>query len=219
MNQYGLKNSDPAFQQGPAHQITPDEIDRYEIYNIIKPSIGTASIGTASGTAASLTLAAVANPDYPRNLLLSPTGQAGTIVITGKNQFGEDVTETLSAAAAATDAGTVVFATVTSGAITKPGSAGTIHLGVAAGTASDSPIFGLPFKVGGTADVKRATWIDNGAAVTLGVNGAAPSVNTVVASHSVRVEVSGGIAIADDFVIWAKPTYDASSDTESQAGL
>lgn len=225
MSQYGIKNIDPGFYHdpvagGPQYQITPDEIDRYEIYQVLKPSVGTAYIGSAAGTAASPTFdidAAV--PDYPRNLLLSPSGTAGTVVITGVDQFGNSITETLSAAGGATDAGTLVFGSVTSVTVSKPAAAGTVHLGVASGTASDSPLLGLPFKIGATSDVKRGLWIDNGTGTFLDVDGSAPTIHVNTDTHSVRVEVSGGIAAADDFIIWAKPTYNANSDTAPQAGI
>lgn len=221
MNQYGLKTSDPAFQRGASHQVTPDEVDRYEIYNVIKPGAGTAAVGTvAAGTGTSGSLTLVANDlDYPRNLLVSPSGATSTVVATGVNQFGEPVSETMSAASGATDAGTAIFSRVDSVTYTKSSTAGTIHLGVASGTAADSPLLGLPFKIGGTADVKRALWIDNGTTKQLSVGGAAPSLIVNTDTHSVRVHVAGGIAAADDFVIWAKPTYDASNDSQPQAGL
>lgn len=217
MSQYGIKNVDPAFQSNAGFQITPDEIDRYEQFIILHPGVGTATVGTASGSGASGAITLLqTNMDYPRNLQVIATGLVGTVVINGQDQFGGTLTETISGG---TSVGTSVFARIGTATYTKPASAGTIEIGYAIGTSAASPLFGLPFRVGSTADVKTATWIDNDVAKQLNVNGAAPGITVNTNTHSVRIEVSGGIAAADSFVIMAKPSYNASGDNKPQAGL
>src|SRR5260221_569098 len=143
----------------PTLAITPDEIDRYEVVTIVNPNTLTANafIGTyaVAGTSAANSLVIVnAIPDWPRNLEYSITGtgagMAGTTTVTGRDQFGSVITETISIGTASnggTTAGTKVFAQVTSGTHnfgTAVGN-GTARLGL--GTTGTTAMFGLPFKV------------------------------------------------------------------------
>jgi hypothetical protein len=195
------------------YRVSPDEMDMVRQYIILNPSVSATYVGT-SISASPVAITAIANRlDYPRNLLLSVTGVAGgmggTAVINGKDQFGNIITESIgfgSAAGGGTVAGTKVFATYTDGTFTPQGLGGTalatVNLGVAIGTSSTSPIFGLPDKLGGTSDIKAVTWID---ADTAKQHGAASHAD--VANSAVRIEVAGGIAAADSFVVTYKPTF------------
>lgn len=218
MSQYGLKNIDPAFQSHVGYKVTPDEIDRYERYTILHASAGTKEVGTAAGTAVSGVVDLTNTQlDYPRNLQVIATGKVGTVVISGQDQFGGSITETI---AGGTTVGTLVFARVGTATYTKATGAGTIEVGYASGTTSASPLFGLPFKVGGTADLKKATWLDSDASKPMTNGGtASPAVEVDTDLHAVRLEVTGGIAAADSFDLWFRPSYNASSDTDEQAGL
>lgn len=209
-------------------QMTPDEMDMYQLYNIINPGVGAASVGTAAGSGGSGGIAPlVPNLDYPRNVLVtvitgSGTAMGGTIIVNGQDQFGGTLTETIAVAAVdpgGTTAGTQVFARIGTMTYTKTASLGTINIGYAIGTASGSAsLFGLPNKVGGTADMKRATWIDADVAKPLHLETAGTGIFTLVNRSAVRLEVAGGIAAADSFVIQYKPSKDLSAQGY-QAGL
>lgn len=186
----GLKETQVAFQAAKA-QVTPDEIDQYTMYSVINPSLSATYIGTAGGTqtaSVALTLTSV-KTDYPRNLLYSLVGTAdigGTIAVTGKNQFGEPITESVGAGTAAAGtpafaiAGTKIFAEVTAATVTFATSAGqgngTARLGLAIGTAGTALYrLGLPVKLGTVSDVKRITWTSQhvGTAINGGTIGTA----------------------------------------------
>lgn len=199
------------FQAQTGNKVIPQEVDRYEQYTILHPMVGTASVGTAAGTAGALAVTLVAsNLDYPRNLQVIATGQVATVTVYGQDQFGGSVIETISGGTAV---GTSVFARIGTATLTKADGAGTVEIGVAIGTTSASPIFGLPFKVGAASDVKMVTWSDADTSKALNVNGAAPGATVNTSNHSIRIEVSGGIAAADSFVVLAKPTYNAPGDS------
>lgn len=209
-------------------EVTPDEMDIYMVEHISHPGTGVASIGTAAGTAGSGGIAPlVTDLDYPRNVLVTVitgagTAMGGTIVVSGQDQFGGTLTETIAVASVdpgGTTAGTAIFARIGTMTYTKVASLGTINVGYPSGTAAGiAAIFGLSNKIGGTADIKRATWIDNDVAKQLAREGAAPAIFANTTNHSVRIEVSGGIVAADSFRITYKPTKDLSAQGY-QAGL
>jgi len=215
----GIKKHDVAFMaQGvgtpPIGQITPDEIDRYEIYNVIKP-LAADVLGTVDpGTVDDDFVIDQASLDYPRNLIVTAPGAndyGGTVTVNGKNQFGEVISETIGVGTASnggTTGGTQIFATVTSASWVTGGgdNQGTVSLSVTLGTALNAA-FGLPCKIASTADVKRYTWVDGGVAKPQD----APGTYVDAVNHSVTLPGDG--AAADDLVIWVKSTYDASSDT------
>jgi len=215
----GLKKHFPEFQFSGA-QVSPGEIDRYEQYCIIKPSASDSYVGTVDpGTVAGTFVLDNTRLDYPRNLLVSITGPAGgvggTVTITGKDQFGVTQTETISVASAnggGTTAGSNVYAEVSLGTYDPNGgdNQSTAKLGVAIGTAADDTTakLGLPAKIGGTADVKAVTWIDNGTAKE---EGAASIADTTF--HAIKP--AQAIAAADDYIVLFKPTYDAASEANN----
>lgn len=214
----GLKDFQPEVQWA-GNKVTPDEIDQDQSYWIIHPSVATDWFGTAASASA---VALVENTslyaDYPRNLLLTITGVAGGIGgtlsgLTYLDQFGGTVTETLGVASAAnpTVTGTGICAkVVTLGTFTPQGVGGTgiatVALGYAIATSSTSPVFGLPAKLGGTNDIKRIKWDDNGTPKAVATT---PQAAAVTAKHAVRIEVAGGIAVADSFNVVYRSSYNS----------
>lgn len=215
-----LKRYDIAFQAQTGNQVTPDEIDRYEVYSVINPGISATAIGSATaGTVSQVVALGLGNTrmDYPRTLLATWTGSAsvsGTVAVTGKNQFGEAITENFSLAqgtqTTGSDAGTKIFAQV-SGATATFGTGvsgtGTASLGYAIATTDAA--FGLPAKIGGTADVKSITWTKDGLAVAL--NGGTIGAYVGTANH----EFSGTETLAGTmtYQVWFKSTWKAKGDS------
>ena len=103
------------------NKVDPDEINAKVHYNVIYPSVGTASVYAGLGTGDVTAVGTIQNlvMDYPRNLLYTITGVAGgeggTATVTGKNQFGETISESVgfaTANAGGTAAGTKIFESV-----------------------------------------------------------------------------------------------------------
>lgn len=219
----GIKEIEQGFQKNGGYKVTPDEIDQEQTYYIAHPSVAADWFGTsASASAVALVENTSLYADYPRNLLLSVTGVAGGMGgtlsgLTYVDQFGGTVTETMGFASAAnggTATGTGICAkVVTLGTFTPQGVGGTgiatVSLGFAIATTSASPVFGLPAKLGGTNDIKRVTWIDNGTPKRVVTT---PAGAAVTAKHAVRLEVSGGLAVADDFNVVYRSSYDSMGD-------
>lgn len=200
----GLKKFEPALRFGgmgtqpSVGQITPDEMDQYKQYVIAFPAAPTGladswfflgTSGTANVTAiVPLSFAA----DYPRNLRFSITGssvgQAGSIDVNGRDQFGQTVSETIgfgSADNGGTTEGTKVFAQITTGTIrygTFAGVNGTARLGV--GTAGTTALFGLPDRLGASTDIKAITWTTGTGA--LRTNFGSIGTYTLVSQHAIR---------------------------------
>lgn len=205
------------------NKVTPDEIDRYEQYVIIKPTASASYIGTIDpGTVDSAFDIDNTRLDYPRNLLIDITGPSGgaggTVTITGKDQFGVALSEILTIASAnggGTAQGSAVFAGVSAATYGHNGidNQSTVTLGVAIGTSADdlTAKFGLLCKIGGTADIKAITWIDNNTA----------KLHTTEAAASTQFhafETDEDVNAQDDYVVLYKPTYDHSNES-NQTGL
>lgn len=190
--------------------VTPDEIDRYEVFSI-RPAIGGAvyaSAGTA-GTAAVPAFVVKNTPDWPRNVSFalagSATGMAGTMSLVGKDQFGNSITESFgfgSADNGGTVVGTKVFSQISSGTLlygTAVGN-GTPLIGPASGT---NCLLGLPVKLNGTTDV-----VHLGMAVGTGeitYNGGTIAAFVDVPMSAVRPAAAlDGTAIVN---VWVKPTF------------
>lgn len=196
------------------YKVAPSEIDEDQNYYILHPSVSATLVGTVAPGATSGTFV-IDTPKvlYPRTLLVSSAGagsHGGTAVVSGKNQFGESITETIVVTAATgggTTPGTKVFAYVDSASWTVNGTgAGTPNLGFQIGTsAAGTPTFGLPTKLGGTADVKVVGWIDADAEK-------AASTYVDLANHGVKIDVAGGLVAADSFVVKYRSSYDPSSE-------
>ena len=191
----GLKEHYPDMRFS-GNQVLPDEIDRYDQYVVSFPAISATYFGSATeGTVSEVTAIGLGNTraDYPRAVAAIYSGSAsvsGTVAITGVNQFGVAITESVSLTQGTqivgTAVGTKIFAHVT-GATATMGTGvsgtGTVSLGVPIdGT---SAWFGLPAKIGGTSDVKLITWCDeNGLATAL--NGGTIGGYVSVTDHAFR---------------------------------
>lgn len=199
-------------------QVTPSEIDRYEVYQIMGPMMGTFAWGTAEGTSTQSPTMAFSQvlPDYPRNVefkILPPSGSitGGTWTLTGKDQFGNVQTETFSIGTAVnggTAVGTKVFAVFTSAAGTlgtsDAGNATTTMYPASTGTTA---LFGLPTKIGGSTDVKLITFGSTG--VAKAVNGGTigafvdTNVHAVKAPNTITTPAGNLTWIQ----VWYKPTW------------
>lgn len=213
----GLKESFPELQFGK--KATPDELDQYQQYQVIFPSISPSAIGTVTS--------ATANPafvldniklDYPRNVLFSILGVAGgmggTAYVVGKNQFGDVINETFAVGSAnggGSVAGTKVFAQVTAATLTGidglGGTAiGTARLGYAIGTATNLAYkLGLPTKVAAASDVKAITWQSQfvGTAINGGTIGTA-QIDTTFHAFKGQTIMAG----TESFTFLIKSTFD-----------
>lgn len=218
----GLKRHYPdiAFS---GNKVTPEEIDRYEVYQIVNPSYSSTWFGTwpVAGTAATGTLVVInAIADYPRNLEFalagSAAGMTGTATIYGYDQFGRYQNEALTFAGASnggTVVGTKVFASISAGTLafgTAVGN-GTARLGV--GTLGTTTLFGLPSKIGGTTDVKLLT--KGGSVGALTVNGGTVAAFVDVTTHSIKSPTN--VVSANNIMVWYRPTYDASNEVNMTA--
>lgn len=201
-------------------QVSPDEIDMDHQYVIMNPSVSATYFGTVSSASAAALVLDQTRADYPRNVLVTALGVAGgmggTAVVNGKNQFGETIQESIgfgSAAGGGTTAGTKVFAQVTSGTFTPQGLGGTaiatVSLGVVIGTVM-LPTFGLPARLGGTSDIKAVTWLD--ADVSKMTNAAS---HAKVDRSAITIEVAGGIAAADSFMVYYRPTFNSAGSAKT----
>src|SRR3972149_2535283 len=83
-------------------KVSPDEMDRVEIYQVHLPTIGTTYIGTTAVGGTTSTQALVlknAVLDYPRNIMYAVAGSnalGGTWTVNGKNQFGDTIQEVVT---------------------------------------------------------------------------------------------------------------------------
>ena len=202
------------------NKVTTDEIDQDMQYCIINPSVSATFVGTQTGTQTQTAALGIINTrlDYPRNLVFAVAAAAGsartgTITVNGFNQFGSAISETGTIAVAnggGTIDGTKVFARVTNGTAnfgTGDAGPGTANVGVGIGTSATLPIFGIPSRLGGTADIKAITWIDADVAK---MHTAAAAANTV--QNAVILNVAGGIAAADSFVVTYRSSFNATKD-------
>jgi hypothetical protein len=191
-------------------KISPDEIDRYEVYSI-RPAVNGyvwASAGTA-GTSAAVALTVKNTPDWPRNINFALAGShgdmTGTLNVNGKNQFGATQTESITFTAAAnggTAVGTKIFSQITSGTLnygTAVG-AGTPSIGFVPGTAC---LLGLPVKLRAATDVVHLSQATGTGAITF--NG-----GTIAAFVDYGVSAIRPVATLDGTAVinvWVKPTY------------
>lgn len=212
-------------------QVAPRDIDEHKQYIVWGPSVDTSWIGTvSSSTAAAVLVFKNAYPDYPRNVSYSvtggATGQGGTFSLAGQDQFGGTVVETVVIATAnggGTTQGTQIFAKYGAGTYSPNsggGSTGTAAVGFGTASGITGNWFGLPYKIGGTADVKRIVWITTNTPTTL--NGGTAIGTLVSASGGTRpqhaFQGTSGVAITDRYVVTFKPTFDNNGKTPN-AGL
>ena len=209
----GIKSWIPdikTYEQG----VTWDEMDAYRTITV-RPAINVrwwASAGTA-GTAALGTFAMLNRlPDWPRNVnfILAGTGvgMAGSIDVSGKDQFGNTITETMgfgSADNGGTVVGTKVFAALDSGTL-RYGTAvgnGTPQIGFVPGT---NCLLGLPDKINGTTDVVQLGFGLGTGAVSYGGGTIAAFVDSPM--HAIRPAAAlDGTAEVN---VWYVSRYDAT---------
>ena len=221
-----LKSFQPAVRFNN-EKVDPDEINRYETYSIACPmsqAVGTAYVGTAaanlSGSVSSFVILNQAL-DYPRNLFMSIVNtagslNAGTVAVTGTDQFGQPQTENIGyALGTATQgiAGSKIFASVTAATITfGTGQVqnGTPFLGVAGGTAAGTSVYrlGLPVRIGAATDVKSIAYAKN--FVMQAMNAGTPADLVSATTHSFTGTVVMGTA--DFFHVRILSTYNSESD-------
>lgn len=194
--------------------ITADEIDRYEVARFDMPgtsAVWWASAGTA-GTSSAVALAIINRiPDYPRNInfALAGTGagMAGTLVANGFDQFGSQITESLSFGTAAnggTVVGSLVFGQLIGGTLsygTAVGN-GTPAIGFVPGTGC---LLGLPVKIRLTTDVVSLSMNAGTGPVTYNGGTIAGFVNTAVSAIRPVAALTGTQTIG----AWVKSTYNA----------
>jgi hypothetical protein len=203
----GLGKYEPYLAWGG--KIRPSEIDELRQFVYLKPSANDSAImnscALGSKTSATGTITS-AYPDYPRSLLVSfkETGGTvfkGTVTVTGKNQFGEPVSEGFGCVSLGTTgvAGSRVFNEVTAVSAVV-GSFGTgavdARIGFAIGTPSAK--LGLFTKVGAVNNVRKVVWVDN-ATIKTG------TVTVDTANHAIAP--ADAIDAQDDYLVWVAPDY------------
>jgi hypothetical protein len=218
-----LKQNDPQMYEAE-NKLSPDEFDYDMQYTIQYPDVGTARLGTVNVTADGLGTFTVGQPflDAPRTVTLSILGVAGgmggTATVTGKDQFGNAVSEALGFATAAgggTAQGTKVFAKVSTAIVNIAGLGGTAigscYLGYPLGDVAMT--LGLPVRLGGTSDLKRVTWHDAGVskALTVGTGGTIGTAVAGTAMSSVTLTGLGGFATADSYTFVFRSSYPTES--------
>ncbi len=218
-----LKQSEPNIMLA-GNKLSPDELDQDQQYVVINPDIGTARIGTCTVTGDALGTITVGQPflDTPRTLALSILGVAGgiggTAVLTGKDQFGNTITESLGFATVAsggTAYGTKVFSKVTAAPITTATTGGTgigsVYLGYPVGDFAMT--LGLPVRIGAASDLKRVTWHDAGVskALTVGTGGTIGTAVAGTAMSSVTLTGLAGFATADSYDFVFRSSYVAEA--------
>jgi hypothetical protein len=220
----GLKSYESALRFSGV-QVTPDEVWGIQTYDVFNPSIDVQWFGTCAGTQTqSIALTAINKwADYPRNLLFSLTTAAGSVkgataTINGKDQFGSSMTENIvvaPAVAGGTTAGTKIFSYVSSGTCYfGTGDAGNGTMQIGCGTAGSTTLFGFPFRLGGTSDLKQITGSLNGVGTSTSgtfMFGGTPSSAAVTTSHAFKAPRD---LQAGTFYIrtWVTPTGDSTND-------
>lgn len=208
------------------NRVTPDEMDRYEIVSPENLTTANAWLGTAVGTSTQTPTYGVIclTADWPRNLraiisCASGSTAGGTITATGKDQFGNTITESLGIAVAAnggTVEGTKVFSQVSSAAVslgTMNAGNGTVSLGL--GITGTTALIGLPCKIASTADVKLYTWLDNGTAVA--VNGGTVGSFVDTTNHAIKAaKTIGGTSTME---VWVRSSFNSAAEGVAIANL
>lgn len=200
--------------------VTPDEIDRYEQYQVINPAISVTFFGSATaGTASQARTIGLGNTkaDYPRNVAAVFSGSAavyGTVAVTGKDQFGNSQIESLALATGTQTAGVVsgtkIFAEVSAATCTFGTITGTGTCSLGVGTAKTACLFGLPTKIGSVNDVKAITWT-NSTGVAIPINGGTINSSTYVDVNVHAFKGSADLAGTMTYSVLFKPSYVAES--------
>lgn len=201
-------------------QVTPDELDRFENYNIVHPSLSAVQVGTVtSATANAAFVLDNIRPDYPRTLLVSILGVAGgmggTVTLNGFDHFGQPVTDTVgfgSANGGGSVATTKIFSRVSNGTLVGiaglGGTAiGTARIGYAIGTAANLVAkFGLPTKIAAVTDVRGITFTSQGVGGTA-LNGGTIDSTLVDVTNSALIP-NRILAGTEHYIVKVKSTFD-----------
>ena len=210
-----FKRSQPGIRFS-GERVSPDEMDNNFVYQINNPSttaLGTLFVGSGGTAGTSANIALVVNnkyPDYPRNVAFNihgtGAGMAGTLTINGDDQFGSQISETITIGTASnggTAVGTKVFAQFRSGTVnygTAVGN-GTPNIGLDGGT---SCLFGLPWKINGTSDVISLSMSQGTGPISVG-GGTAIGSLVNAGMHAVRPFAAlGGTSFIN---VWVRPSY------------
>lgn len=210
-----FKRSQPGIRFS-GERVSPDEMDQNFVYTVSNPAttaLGTLWVASGGTAGTSAAVALVINnkyPDYPRNVAFNIHGthaaMGGTLVINGDDQFGSQISETLTLAGSnngGTMVGTKVFGQFRSGTLyygTAVGN-GTPNIGLDGGT---SCLFGLPWKIGTTADVISMSMSIGSGPISVGGGTAIGSlVNAGV--HAVRPFAAP--AASSYINVWVRPSF------------
>lgn len=224
----GLAENFPEFQGGAA-QVTPKDSDRYEVYTVLGPMIGTFAWGTGVGTSTQTPTMVFdqTQADYPRNVevkIVPAVGSitGGTVTVTGKDQFGVPHSETFAIGTAVnggTAVGTTIFAKFTSAAATLGVSdAGNATVTVYPASTGTTALFGLPSKVASTLDVKMLTFGSTGVAKPANGGTIGGFVNTAVHAIKAPNTLTTPAGNATWISVWYKPSWSNTQKT-NMAGL
>jgi hypothetical protein len=204
------------------NKVTPEEMDRYEVYTIINPSVGSQWFGTfpVAGTSATGTYVPINwHADYPRNavfqLVGSAVGMTGSVTLYGSNQFGQYQTETIgfgSTDNGGSAVGTKIWAQIGAGTLTFGTAVGNGTARISACAAGTTCYFGLPSKIAGSLDIKNLTV--GSAWVSTTVNGGTFGAFALGApQHCIKAPLTIGGTSAYSINVWFKPTFDASAES------
>lgn len=214
----GLKRNINALQV-PKQQfgVTPDEIDRYEVYSIVMPGTAStwwASAGTA-GTAAIGTATIInAIPDYPRNLQFAlagtGVGMAGTFIYSALDQFGSKFQESITftpATNGGTGAGTKIVGQFLSGTLNYGTAVGNGTPAIGFVPTGTTALFGLPTRIQVASDVVLMSMVAGTGNIT--VNGGTIGTMVVAGQHAVRSPLT--LTGTQTINVWIRSTFDNSN--------
>lgn len=211
-----LKRHYPDFAWS-GNKVQPNEIDRYEVYSLSFAAPVISWFGTAigDGTAGDkdLTLVNKLAP-YPTSVEARFVGAAGTTkgtaTITGKDQFGVTISETLSVASgsAGTAVGTKVFMEISAGSAELGTAAGSCV--VCPGTAGTTTLLGLPIKIAGSTDLKLLTWSHGDTQTSAG--GATGTVDFYAVPAMDAIKAVSPIVGTVNLTAWIKTSFDFDVD-------
>ena len=210
----GLSQFGPGFPG----QVSQQDVDQYDLVNVVHPVVDGSWIGTFSGTGPVGGGAVVKKNilmDWPRNAKYATNGIAngtygGTFVANWLDQFGAAVTETVAIGTAVnggTTYGTAIVHKFLSGTFQPVASAGTFigTASIGVGTSPTGNWFGLLTKIASTSDVKAVRWDNNGAVTGVGGGSA---LGTLVSVTNHAFQGTSGVAITDSYTVIVKPTFD-----------
>jgi hypothetical protein len=137
-------------------------------------SATTGWLASLAGNSATLAFTISAQPDKPRNIAIAfaASWDGGNVVVTGTDQFGNAVSETIVAVAASTVVGNVAFKTITSAVKTAVGAA------AAAATGGPGSKLGIARSLTSTAGLLFVTSVPEASTFNVQFCTALPGTNT-----------------------------------------